>query len=817
MDFAGYRRFDHNALCVLFFQLGRPCFQIGLADSRKVTGRFNQAQLHGRIGAQQTVHTFDISLFGFQVYQGPVIQDADRVFFPANDAFVLIGLQFQNVACIQVRQRIFGIGRHVKPWFGFQGNQIFGKKGTYTQPVCPGHVLNINAAVRISLQQIPGQGHPQRFVLGADVFGTAIGDQIMSVNVALLHFTRCYRSIIDALPGIQPYIFPYRRNLAHVHGREAGLVITAARNKDTAVGGRHVQPACRIHAKGTQVADDKLVNDAVGLNLQYGIISIIALHYLLFNDPAVRQRFFPCRKYENIAFGIFQGHVGCIRIGQLLQVGDGRLAAAANFTGPDLRGLLRIHTNAPGHQRHIPALYVGLLELGLGTHAAFLVHNGVTDGVKKLLFRPGIFRMLIPLHHRVIGCVVPQISSRAVVRLAVGHREHISQQPLALVVDEMGELVKNGALIIVLVLYVSLVCGIRQQILLYRIIGRSVFFGEHRPIRIVPVLKSGIFLVDLPYIRVGLLLGVFHQLLIGSVILQIFPGGNITGAVCPGKLLQDGVVCHKLVKLIRNGIHIRFPAAFRQGLVRLILRQVLRYAGIGFRRTRLGELLAQRTFPGAVLKFLILCLYPGLIISRVLLQAPDIRTLVVFCAGNKAGINPVTDQIVLVHVVAVARLGQRVNETSVQRFQAYVAFFGNNGTHAHIAVLFRQINMLLRFCIHAGGIFTGTIGFRDGIDNNGLFRHKPCNTSVLVQHFLKGTDASLHAGQTDLAAFHRYGIRRLGDIPLRFQGYIPRFSVRILAFAGQSGKHHIAGQCLTFRRTAHDLYVNVAGMGRKRT
>ena len=152
-----------------------------------------------------------------------------------------------------------------------------------------------------------------------------------------------------------------------------------------------------------------------------------------------------------------------------------------------------------------------------------------------------------------------------------------------------------------------------------------------------------------------------------------------------------------------------------------------------------------------------------------------------------------TDQIVLVHVVAVARLGQRVNETSVQRFQAYVAFFGNNGTHAHIAVLFRQINMLLRFCIHAGGIFTGTIGFRDGIDNNGLFRHKPCNTSVLVQHFLKGTDASLHAGQTDLAAFHRYGIRRLGDIPLRFQGYIPRFSVRILAFAGQSGKHYIAG------------------------
>ena len=83
----------------------------------------------------------------------------------------------------------------------------------------------------------------------------------------------------------------------------------------------------------------------------------------------------------------------------MFHFGNSNIGAVNKLAGLDYRFHIRIQTDAFGHQRNILALHVGNLGLGFRTFAAFLVYNGITDSVKQLLFRPGVFRVRVLIHY----------------------------------------------------------------------------------------------------------------------------------------------------------------------------------------------------------------------------------------------------------------------------------------------------------------------------------------------------------------------------------------------------------------------------------
>ena len=130
------------------------------------------------------------------------------------------------------------------------------------------------------------------------------------------------------------------------------------------------------------------------------------------------------------------------------------------------------------------------------------------------------------------------------------------------------------------------------------------------------------------------------------------------------------------------------------------------------------------------------------------------------------------DQVVLIYIVDIFLLRQGINQATARGFQTHVAIMGNNRSHAHIPVFFRQINMLLRFCIHAGSVFTQPVCFRIGINDNRLLRYGIIRRAV----FFKCTDRAIHAGEPDGLAADRNAGSLLRDVPLRFQRHIARRS-----------------------------------------
>ena len=295
------------------------------------------------------------------------------------------------------------------------------------------------------------------------------------------------------------------------------------------------------------------------------------------------------RKLQRVPVLILHGHIRRIRVGQQFHLGNGVLGAAAKIAGFNDRRFIRVYANAIGHQCHIPPLHIGNLCLRFRTHAAFLVHNSVTDCIKKLILRPGKLRLFIIFHHCQIGFVLSQIRFDACIRGPILFRE-----PL------------------------------------------------------------------------------FNQI--------------------------SGFACHKL---------------------------------------------------------LILFFCPCLIIGRVLLQIPDIRAFIIFRTRDQPRVDPMVDQVFRIYVISVIRLGQCVNQASSLCFQLHVAFVRNDGAHTHIPIFFRQINILLRFCVYTAGIGTGPVRFRKRIHNNSLLWR-----SVII----KRADAAVYAGQMDFMAFYRQCAVILGNI-----------------------------------------------------
>ena len=104
---------------------------------------------------------------------------------------------------------------------------------------------------------------------------------------------------------------------------------------------------------------------------------------------------------------------------------------------------------------------------------------------------------------------------------------------------------------------------------------------------------------------------------------------------------------------------------------------------------------------------LILRPYFRLIIGCILFQSFDVGALVIARPLNQARVDPMVDQVVLIHIVHIILPWQCVDQAACLCFQAHVAFPGNYGSYAHIPVFFRQIDMLLRLRIDTGRILTG--------------------------------------------------------------------------------------------------------------
>ena len=149
--------------------------------------------------------------------------------------------------------------------------------------------------------------------------------------------------------------------------------------------------------------------------------------------------------------------------------------------------------------------------------------------------------------------------------------------------------------------------------------------------------------------------------------------------------------------------------------------------------------------------FLILRPYFRLIIGCILLQTLNIGAFVVFRAGNQARVNPMVNQVVLIHIVHIILPGQCVDQAARLCFQAHVACLGNYGSYTHIPIFFRQIDMLLRLRVDTSRILTGSEGCR-----NRIHEHSPIRTAV----FLPCADAAICAGQPDIAAPYGCGVFR---------------------------------------------------------
>ena len=195
------------------------------------------------------------------------------------------------------------------------------------------------------------------------------------------------------------------------------------------------------------------------------------------------------RAFQPVPVGVPHGHVRRVRVSQLLHLRNGFLAAAAQLADVNLRTLVLVDAHAFGGQLHVPGqgLDIGLLPLGLGAFAAFLVYHRKAQGIEHLLLRPGVLGIIDLVLHGQEGGVLIQIFLGAGV---VGHvavlvhrfGEHVRQLAFAPVVDEMAVLFSGFALVITLLPGIALVGGVVPQVLGYRIIFRPVFLGEHRRI-----------------------------------------------------------------------------------------------------------------------------------------------------------------------------------------------------------------------------------------------------------------------------------------------------------------------------------------------
>ena len=188
-------------------------------------------------------------------------------------------------------------------------------------------------------------------------------------------------------------------------------------------------------------------------------------------------------------------------------------------------------------------------------------------------------------------------------------------------------------------------------------------------------------------------------------------------------------------------------------LIGCILRQIVFYGFI-----HVSVLIREPFFKGffAALRLylqilLILRPYFRLIIGCILLQTLNIGAFVVFRAGNQARIDPMVNQIVLIHIVHIILPGQCVDQAARLCFQAHVACLGNYGSYTHIPVFFRQIDMLLRLRVDTSRILTGSECCR-----NRIHEHSPIRTAV----FLPCADAAICAGQPDIAAPYGCGVFR---------------------------------------------------------
>ena len=377
----------------------------------------------------------------------------------------------------------------------------------------------------------------------------------MAANIPLHCFIICCSRIVNPFPGVQTHIFLVRsRNLANIDSCKARLVVAATCNKHIISTGRDIHPARRINTQRAHIVNHKCINYTVGFN--FIACFVIGSPDLFFHYVAIRLYFlFHCGR-QRITVGIPHGHIRCVCTGQQFQRINRFRRAVAQIAGFDYRRRIRVHSNAPGFQRYILTLNVGYLVLGLGTYAALLVHNGIADGIEKLILCPGKLHLF-----RII---------RILQRL------------------------------------VFLICG---KIIGNISIGCTVFLCKH-----------------------------VFDLLVG------FSAG----------------------------------------------------------------------------KQLILLFDPGFIISRILLQPPDIGAFIVRGTCNQSGIDPVVDQIILVHIITIVCQRQRVKQPSARCAQSYIAVLRYDNTHTHAAFGFFNINVVLGCCIKTRRIFSISKRFGRGIDQQGL-------------------------------------------------------------------------------------------------
>ena len=119
------------------------------------------------------------------------------------------------------------------------------------------------------------------------------------------------------------------------------------------------------------------------------------------------------------------------------------------------------------------------------------------------------------------------------------------------------------------------------------------------------------------------------------------------------------------------------------------------------------------------------------------------------------------------------------------------------------------------FCIHGGGVFVDPVGFRKRINNYSLPWYRVIGRSVFYKH----ANTAVYAGQTDPTALYGHQfLSNLGNVAFRYQGNIARGSCRVLpTLAGQFGNDDIAGQFLSFYRTARNIHINIAAVIRDST
>ena len=248
----------------------------------------------------------------------------------------------------------------------------------------------------------------------------------MTADIASPGIRLCQPGIVNALLGIQTYILLIRNgDPANMYRCKFVLFITAAGNKCAVVTGGNINPARRINTQRTQIADDEPVNDAVGFH--FPAFRVIGFPDLPARYGSIRPGFRFLYQNQRVIVSVFHGYVSRIRVGQLFQVGNGRLASARQFVSLDFGDYICVHADALCCQRHISALHVRFFALRLGADAAFLVHDRIADGIEKLFLRPGKFHLfrIIRILQRLISLIRIQILFRTGISRAVCFGKHI--------------------------------------------------------------------------------------------------------------------------------------------------------------------------------------------------------------------------------------------------------------------------------------------------------------------------------------------------------------------------------------------------------